>query len=105
MSSSTREIYHSEVTLRNEKRIGWSVNRLLMIILPNILLILARATFNESKTAVWFWNFNIIHISLMLYYLPIHGLKVVVSISVLCALTLYQGECRTPGRSELNECE
>lgn len=52
-----------------------------------------------------FGIFNIIHISLVLYYWPIHGLKVVVSISVLCVLPLYQRECRMPGRSELNECE
>lgn len=50
-----------------------------------------------------FGVFNIIHFSLMLYYLPTHGLKVVVSISVLCVLPLYQRECRIPGRSELND--
>lgn len=48
---------------------------------------------------------NIIHIYLMLYYWPTQGLKVVVSISVLYGLPLYQRECRMPGRSELNECE
>lgn len=49
--------------------------------------------------------FNIIHISLMLYYLPTLGLEVAVSISVLCVLPLYQRECRMSCRSELNECE